>query len=123
MSDSTLRDTLLQLELELMSQSVRKSRPKLDELLADDFVEFGSSGRVFDKQSTIEAMQSSPAEETHAIDNCRVVSLSEDTALLTYTCEVSSAAGERLRKSNRSSLWIRSGTGWQLKFHQGTIAE
>ena len=106
-----------------MSRSVRRSPARLDELLTEDFVEFGSSGRIFDKQSIIEAMQSSPAEENHEISNCRIVSQLEDAVLLTYTCEVTSAAGETVRRSNRNSLWVRVDTRWKLRFHQGTITE
>ena len=41
------------LEEQLLQPAVRKDATRLDALLADGFIEFGSSGRVFDKQAII----------------------------------------------------------------------
>jgi hypothetical protein len=40
-----------------MHPSVRASPDQVARLLADEFIEFGSSGRVFDKRQIIELLQ------------------------------------------------------------------
>ncbi|MEJ7607687.1 MAG: nuclear transport factor 2 family protein [Bryobacteraceae bacterium] len=45
------------LEALLLQPSVRSDIQELSRLLSDDFVEFGSSGRVFDKQQVIALLQ------------------------------------------------------------------
>jgi hypothetical protein len=42
-------DLLRSLEEQLLQSDIRRSAAKVGDLLADDFVEFGSSGRVFSK--------------------------------------------------------------------------
>jgi hypothetical protein len=51
---SKLEVDLHALETRLLDPDVRASASKLDEFLADDFMEFGSSGHVYDKSSMIE---------------------------------------------------------------------
>jgi hypothetical protein len=47
---------LRDLEEQLLKPEVRTSRDRVGYLLADDFIEFGSSGRIFDKRGVIEAL-------------------------------------------------------------------
>jgi hypothetical protein len=52
-----------ELEERLMQPSVRGSPEQVAQLLADDFVEVGKSGRVYDKQQIMELLQrEQPAE-------------------------------------------------------------
>ena len=119
MSES-VRATLLALEEELLSPQARASEARLNELLADDFVEFGSSGRIYDKPSIIRELGESGLVADFEIGNFGLVMSRADSALVTYRCEVSSASGDVIRKSNRSSLWRLVDDRWQLVFHQGT---
>jgi hypothetical protein len=58
MTISPAEATLLRrLEGELLNPEVRRSPDQVGALLSDDFVEFGSSGGVYDKQQVIEALQ------------------------------------------------------------------
>ena len=41
-----------------------------------------------------------------------------DVALATYTSEV--RYGDEIEVGRRSSLWIKDGGRWKLRFHQGT---
>ncbi len=118
-----IKEILLALEHELLSSQVRASHARLDELLADAFVEFGSSGRIYDKQSMIHALTQAASMENYQVDDFAVVTESEDTALVTYSCKIRSAGGDLVRTSNRSSLWKLLDGHWQMVFHQGTRAE
>ncbi len=118
-----LKEILRALEHELLSPQVRASHDRLDELLALTFVEFGSSGRIYDKQSMIHALTQPASIEEYQVDDFTVVTESEDTALVTYSCKVRSANGDLVRTSNRSSLWKLLDGRWKMAFHQGTRAE
>ena len=122
MSES-VRATLLALEEELLSPRVRASEARLNELLADDFVEFGSSGRIYDKPYIIRELGESGFVADFEIGDFCLVMSRADSALVTYRCEVRSDSGNVIRKSNRSSLWRLDDDRWQLVFHQGTTTE
>ena len=51
---------LRELEERLLQPDVRRSPRALADLLADEFVEFGSSGRIFDKPQIIAALRDEP---------------------------------------------------------------
>jgi hypothetical protein len=58
----------------------------LFDLLADDFVEFSSSGRVFSREDIIEAIRHAPAPDStrRTLHDFRVMELGPDVALVTY---------------------------------------
>ena len=118
-----LGQVLLKFEQELLAPQVRASNVRLNELLADEFVEFGSSGRIWDKQSIIDELAQVESPENVQVENFNVMSASDDAALVTYLCIVRSASDDILRKTNRSSLWKLIDGSWQLVFHQGTKTE
>ncbi len=119
--DDSLRQTLLDLENRLLKPEIRKSATELDSLLAEEFVEFGISGRVYDKPATIaELAQEVPSNIT--ISNFKATLLSPDIALVTYRALHQSGAGKPSVASLRSSIWKRSEGQWQMLFHQGTRA-
>jgi hypothetical protein len=122
MSES-VRATLLAFEEELLSSQVRASEARLNEMLADEFVEFGSSGRIYDKPSIIRELGESGLVADFEIGDFRLVMSGEDAAFVTYHCGVKSDSGEVIRKSIRSSLWRLADDRWQLIFHQGTKTE
>ena len=95
---------------------VRKSRRLID-LLADDFIEFGSSGRIYTKAELVEALQAeSPVTQTSA--DFRVSLLSPGIALLTYRicCDCAPPI-----HTLRSSIWRLHDGQWQMAFHQATL--
>jgi hypothetical protein len=114
-----IKEIFLSLEHELLSPQVRASHYRLDELLAHAFVEFGSSGRIYDKQSMIHALTQAASTENYQIDDFTIVTESDDTALVTYSCKIRSTDGDPVRASNRSSLWKLIDGRWRMAFHQG----
>ncbi len=113
MPDS-LADEIYRLETELLRPEVRHSAEELDALLDDGFVEFGSSGRAWDKRRVVEALL---GEQTARIEveDFRVRPLGENAALATYRSRRPDGA-----VSLRSSVWLRKDGEWKLAFHQGT---
>lgn len=113
MDDRTC-DHLRRLELSLLDDAVRNRPDEVSALLADDFVEFGSSGRIFDKQQIIDAIRGDTGAR-RSVTDFRARALSDDVALLTYR-----VSGDGGRSSLRCSIWRRSGGSWRMLFHQGT---
>lgn len=115
-----LTETIRLLEEKLLAPATRRSAVELDELLADDFIEFGRSGNVYDKQAVIGRIKK---EETSrmTLSDFKVVCLAPDIVLATYHATKKKSDGQK-SYSLRSSIWRKAGDKWQMVFHQGTAA-
>lgn len=91
-----LRTHLHSLETDLLGEDVRRESLLLERLLADDFLEFSASGTVWRKQATIDALKMEVFVE-RSITNFALSPISDDAALVTYTC--TSAGYKSLRSS------------------------
>jgi len=111
-----LQDELRDLEMALLRPSVRHDPPALSKFLADEFREFGSSGRVLGKPDIIEALQTEDAREFEVTD-FSVSVICEHAALVTFRLCTRERPGLPGRLSFRSSLWIRGDGRWQMLFH------
>lgn len=118
-TDKSLRQLLCDLEQRLLQPEVRRSRDELTALLAEDFVEFASSGRVFNRQSIIEALSVEPPFQA-SITDFKAVSLAQNTVLVSYRVAVSEDEQHPAKHSLRSSIWKHIDNRWQMIFHQGT---
>jgi len=117
---SPLTEQLLEFERKLLDPALRRAPERLASLLADDFVEFGSSGRSYDKRQVLYRLgKQVPAQLV--IEEFRVVELAADAALVTYRARADSGKGRDEKYSLRSSVWVRCGGEWQMIFHQGTM--
>lgn len=117
-ADPDLAAHLRRLEGLLLDPGVRRSRARLEELLAPDLVEIGSSGRHWDREGIIAAL----ADEERAavrIEEFAVRLMGPAVALVTYRTVQESGAGSPAI-ALRSSIWRRDDAGWRLAFHQGT---
>jgi hypothetical protein len=114
----SIADELRALEEQLLQTDFRKNRAAVSQLLADDFREFGSSGRVWNKQQILDQLAEEPAFDA-ALEDFHVTELAPDAVLATYTVSVDRAGAERAI-SLRSSIWIMRDGRWQILFHQGT---
>jgi glyoxylase I family protein len=101
------------LELQLLQTAVRNQAARVDELLADDFVEFGASGRVWTKAAIIAALQDEPPTERR-MSEFQAHPLAAGVVLVTYRVEREGTS------TLRSSVWVREGDRWRMRFHQGT---
>jgi len=106
-------------ELELLRPEVRKSVEKLNDLLADDFLEFGMSGLQYNKQDIIKLLISSTDTKYEGLDFA-AKELAPDTVLLTYRSSTENLRTGKKQWTLRSSIWKKLGKNWQMIFHQGT---
>ena len=110
-------ETLRRLEESLWVASTRFDTSHMADLLADDFVEFGRSGRIYSKAEIINAPPCSIAV-TLPLPNFSVQTVDQLAALVTYDSHVESNGS--VLSAHRSSIWSKANGAWQLLFHQGT---
>jgi hypothetical protein len=119
--DKDLKTIIYDLEISLLKSEIRSSTNDLDLLLADDFREFGSSGKIYDKKLILERLprdtQISPVE--FLVSDFKIQELAENIILATFK------TGETLHDKShvvavRTSIWRRNNNNWQMVFHQGT---
>ncbi len=112
------KQELKRLEENLWQPEARFSLEKIDALLADDFIEFGSSSRIYNKRKILET----PVQEINARlplpDFCTKL-LAQSVVLITYRSVLHNPDGSE-RQALRSSIWVRTDKGWRIVFHQGT---
>jgi len=103
---------ILGLEQGLLTPSIRKSVPCLDKILANEFIEIGQSGTIYDKKSIINTLGTKP-DKTIIFEDMKVRLLSNSLALVTYKTKTRGRPFVR-----RYSLWERAHNHWQLVFHE-----
>ncbi|MET8498177.1 nuclear transport factor 2 family protein [Streptomyces microflavus] len=103
-------------ELRLLDPVVRASADLLASLLHPGFREIGTSGRLWNRETIIEALTADDAPRPGPLTASRMqgVELCTDLVHLTFDTE------SKGLRSHRSSLWRLTGAGWRLYFHQAT---
>jgi hypothetical protein len=114
-TDSDVAD-VLQLERELQTAECRRDRARVSALLAEDFIEVGASGRVWDRPSTLELLGAEPGDAP-AIEVRDLTGRVIGDGFVMARWD-SDRGGRRAR---RTSLWRRDAAGWRLVHHQGTV--
>jgi hypothetical protein len=118
--DGALAGVLLQLERQLMDPVCRKDLEQVFALLAAEFREFGSSGRVWTRVAILDLLGSEMPQPAPVVEDFAIQLIGPEAVLVTY--RVIRAQGEPgvPRASLRSSLWVLRQDRWQMLFHQGT---
>jgi hypothetical protein len=103
----------------LLDAAVRRDRARAAAFLAEDFQEFGSTGRVWSREQVLELLATEEYEAPTMEDvNCKLIA--EDVALVTYRTVRADPQSGRVSAALRSSLWTRECGDWRMRFHQGT---
>ena len=112
-----MADGPAELELRLLDPAVRGDRAAVERLLHPDFVEFGASGRVWDRAAVLAALAAEPGAQPE-VSELASAELGDGVVLVTYR-----AARADGTASRRASVWVRDEAGgWRVRFHQGTPA-
>ncbi len=109
---------LQELELCLLQPDIRTSK-RVEELLAEDFIEVSSTGSTHTRQEIINALQSEPTTRW-TTSQLKVRMIAPDVALVTFNARRHS---EPPVLSVRSSIWRQRDGQWQMCFHQGTLTQ
>lgn len=109
-----IREQFLNLEQTLMCYR----KKDFEDLLAEDFCEFGSSGRIYDKEIQLSYVTEHGCDEIQFnISDFEVIELTDCLVQARYKTEHKQTG----KKSLRSSLWRFKNNQWQMFFHQGTL--
>ncbi len=114
------KEILIQLEIELLSFECRHNPDRIEELLADDFLECGKHGDRFGKREVLEWLPTESDEKKFETRDMAVHMLSESIGQVWYLCTIENP-WESPTTSFRSSLWRKREKWWQMFFHQGTL--
>lgn len=104
-----LEEHILNLEKKLMTYDYEV----LNDLLAEDFLEFGSSGKSFDKKTIIDSVSHGIK---FTVTDFKIKQLSSEVVLATY---LTSRHNDN-KRALRSSIWKLIDGKWKMVFHQGT---
>lgn len=110
-------DKLRELEESLWVAQTRFDRAYMEQILSPEFIEFGRSGKVYSREDTLAAAYRD-IRCTFPLKNFTAHLLEANVFLVTYVSETLEDGGVLV--ANRSSIWIKTPAGWQLRFHQGT---
>lgn len=111
-------------ELKVLEESLWRAETRfdndlMDKTLADDFCEFGRSGRIYQRHEMLFVREDAvEIKATLPLRDFRVRALTKDVVQVMYVSEVQ--YGSEVETGNRSSIWRHETTGWRLCFHQGT---
>lgn len=119
MPDPDEIELILDLERELQSPECRSDAARLSQLLAPEFIEIGSSGRLWSHPEVLAMLteESASGAEPIQVANLRGRTVVDGVVVVHWD---SRRAG---REARRTSLWQRRNGSWQLVFHQGTPVE
>jgi len=96
------------------------ARADFENMTEPTFWEVGASGRRYSREyvlGELEKRYASPHEDVWETGDFQCQEIAADNYLLTYTL----IQGERVTR--RSTIWRRTGQGWKIVYHQGTIVE
>jgi ketosteroid isomerase-like protein len=87
--------------------------------LADDFIGWGSRGRLDKSSATKEYTGADCKIESYILSDEQVSLLAKDAALLTYKATVDgTCGGQKIPANSRvAGVYVREGTKWKLAFH------
>lgn len=112
-------NALCALEVSLWTAETRFDSGLMEQTFDKDFVEFGRSGRRYERAEMIfSADQMQEIDARLPLPDYSVDLIAPDVALATYTSEVQYDG--TVQRARRSSLWRRVNGVWKLRFHQGT---
>jgi len=111
-----MKDLLLQYEKDFFNAEFCGSRANLETRLSKDFIEYGKSGSIHDRESTIRALMDLSEDKQIEIAQFEITALDDEIVLVHYT----SYDKDENSYSLRTSIWKIEGGNWKIYFHQGT---
>lgn len=94
---------IYELEISLLRSETRKSIAQLKLLIADEFIEYGASGSIYNKNDLLDSL---PEEEqrSYMVNDFSVLEVSPEVMLATYKVTVASKVLYVLRSGNTNTI-------------------
>lgn len=115
--------TLKSLETRLHETASRSDQQFMNAILHKDFMEIGRSGRNYSRDEILAEFAADASLPEISASEFQLCHLAEAVWLLTYRTALIDDNGALHRHSLRSSIWLQTESGLQLRFHQGTATE
>ena len=91
-------------------------------MLHPEFHEVGRSGRSYNRETIVKFLAAQESQPEVASQKYSVSELGPGVALLTYRSAHIEQSKILVNHTLRSSVWLKTNAGWQLRYHQGTAA-
>jgi len=122
---SPLEQTLIACEKSLIEAKKKDDGAFFKRTLSADFSLVGVDGKLLERQEAADDLGDSGLVELTPYD-IKVLVVGEDAAIVTYDAIVRKKPeedqGPPPRYQHFSSVWVKQGDAWKLKFHQATAA-
>ena len=119
---SPLQQTMIANEKTFIAAAKKGDAEYFKRTFADDYSQVGVDGQLHDRQEILGELISGGVELTPY--NLTVMELGEGTAIVTYDLIMhippSEDQGPPPRYQHWSSIWVKQGDAWKLKFQQTT---
>ena len=115
-----VREELKCLEPIFHTPATGPEKRKYESVIAPEFWEIGASGRRYDRELALKTLAEREAAgifELLSTEDFDCVALGHDWFLVRYLLR------QGPRVTRRASIWKRTGAGWQIIYHQGTIVQ
>lgn len=111
--EETDEEAVVRLERSLLTDEVRADPAAVAALLHLEWQEVGRSGRRWTREELLAEL--APLPEPVDLEVLALDRIDDDALLLVWR-----SVAESGETALRSSLWVRTGAGWQQRFHQAT---
>jgi hypothetical protein len=91
-------------------------------LLHPEFHEVDRSGRSYNRETIVNFLTAEESQPEVASEKFLAAELGPGVALLTYRSAHIEKSKTLVNHTLRSSVWLKTNAGWQLRYHQGTAA-
>jgi hypothetical protein len=120
---SPLAEQLISLENQLADAQKKRDRDFYARTLTADFISIGTDGKTHAREEILGDLPSTELAEYRPYD-IQVVPLNEGAAVVTYDVIIRMVHydDETPRYQHISSIWVKQGNDWKLRFQQATAA-
>ena len=114
-----LEDLILGYENDFFRKEFCNNLDNLNNRIHDEFIEFGKSGQVFDKNYIVEYLNNLGFKRDIMIQDFQLKQPKDGVVIANYITSEKKEGGKTLR----TSIWIKENSNWKLYFHQGTATK
>jgi hypothetical protein len=121
MISKELEEQLIAKEIDIVAAQKRRDFSAVEAVLAEEFHEIGSSGKMFSKSEVLEAIQEVQIID-YSFEHFELLPVDDGYVILTYIATVrrNHQGQEHCNRAHRSSTWMMRNGSWQAVFHQAT---
>jgi len=110
-------DAAVALERDLLDPACRVDPDRVAALLADEFVEIGKSGRVWNRDDVVATLAAEPGMDGITIGPMGGQQIAAGLVVVRYTTHHDGGPGT----VHRTGWWRKTTNGWRCWFHQATV--